>query len=121
MKNLLRKFLVIFFLAVSLAPLAISKPAHAGDNFSDDNAMTRSMCNVMIFVTGGAGKTFAAFAIIAVGVGFFSGKISWATMIATAMGIAAIFGAPTIVAAITGSKFTCSEDLSIDKTTDIIG
>ncbi|MBM3590218.1 MAG: hypothetical protein FJX30_02430 [Alphaproteobacteria bacterium] len=39
------------------------------------NALTRVMCNALRIVQGSAGKTFAAFAIIAVGIGFFSGKV----------------------------------------------
>jgi len=66
------------------------------------NSFSRSICNALRVVTGTAGKTFAAFAIIAVGIGFFSGKVSWGLMIGVAAGIAAMFGAPSIVAAISG-------------------
>lgn len=69
------------------------------------------LCRAMNAVTGGVGKTFAAFAVIAVGIGFFSGKISWGAMLGIALGIAAMFGAPTIVAALTGEDaFYCDED-----------
>ena len=73
------------------------------------NSFTRSICNALKVVTGSAGKTFAAFAIIAVGIGFFSGKVSWGLMIGVAAGIAAMFGAPSIVAAISGqdTKTSC--------------
>ena len=41
-------------------------------------------------------------------IGFFTGKVSWGLMIGVAAGIAAMFGAPSIVAAITGkSAFDC--------------
>jgi ABC-type maltose transport system permease subunit len=49
-------------------------------------------------------STFAAFAIISCGIGFFTGKISWGLMIGITAGIAAMFGAPTIVAAIAGGN-----------------
>ena len=50
------------------------------------------------------------FAILSVGIGFFTGKVSWGLMIGVAAGIAGMFGAPTIVAAITGTdKFTCGK------------
>jgi type IV secretory pathway VirB2 component (pilin) len=68
------------------------------------NSFSRSVCNALRIVTGTAGKTFAAFAIIAVGIGFFSGKVSWGLMIGVAAGIAAMFGAPSIVAAISGQN-----------------
>ena len=73
----------------------------AGDS-ANETALSRVMCNVLSIVTGTAGKTFAAFAIVSVGIGFFTGKVSWGLMIGVAAGIAAIFGAPTIVAAISG-------------------
>jgi type IV secretory pathway VirB2 component (pilin) len=62
----------------------------------------------MQIVTGNAGKAFAAFAILSVGIGFFTGKVSWGLMIGVVAGIAAMFGAPSIVSAITGkSSFNC--------------
>jgi type IV secretory pathway VirB2 component (pilin) len=69
---------------------------------ADDNALVVTMCNALGIVTGSGGKAFAAFAIISVGIGFFTGKVSWGLMIGVAAGIAAMFGAPTIVAAISG-------------------
>ena len=69
---------------------------------ANKNAFVDVMCNALKIVTGNAGKAFAAFAIISVGIGFFSGKVSWGLMIGVTAGIAAMFGAPTIVAAIAG-------------------
>ena len=66
------------------------------------NTFSKSMCNALRVVTGSAGKTFAAFAIIATGIGFFTGKVSWGLMIGVTAGIATMFGAPSIVAAISG-------------------
>ena len=66
------------------------------------NTFVKSVCNAFRIVNGAAGKTFAAFAIIATGIGFFSGKVSWGLMIGVAAGIATMFGAPSIVAAISG-------------------
>lgn len=75
---------------------------------SNDNVLVNVMCNALKIVTGNAGKAFAAFAIISIGIGFFTGKVSWGLMIGVAAGIAAMFGAPTIVAAITGeAAFDC--------------
>ena len=74
------------------------------------NSLTRVMCNALRIVTGGAGKTFATFAVIATGIGFFTGKVSWGLMIGVAAGIATMFGGPSIVAAISGenTKTMCS-------------
>ena len=104
----LTKLMIFSFLTFSTIAIVASKPAHA--NISDasyntsSNSLTRVMCNALRVVTGSAGKTFAAFAIIAVGIGFFSGKVSWGLMIGVAAGIAAMFGAPSIVAAISGQN-----------------
>ena len=74
------------------------------------NSFTRSACNALRIVTGGAGKTFATFAVIATGIGFFTGKVSWGLMIGVAAGIATMFGGPSIVSAISGedTKTMCN-------------
>ena len=71
---------------------------------TEDNVLSETMCRVLKIVTGAGGKTFAAFAIVSVGIGFFTGKVSWGLMIGVAAGIAAIFGAPSIVSALSGEK-----------------
>jgi type IV secretory pathway VirB2 component (pilin) len=70
----------------------------------DDNAFVDTLCNALKIITGSGGKAFAAFAIISIGIGFFTGKISWGLLIGVTAGIAAMFGAPTIVAAISGGS-----------------
>ena len=76
----------------------------------NQNTFTKSLCNALRIVSGSAGKTFAAFAIIATGIGFFTGKVSWGLMIGVTAGIATMFGAPSIVAAISGqdTSMSCS-------------
>jgi len=64
------------------------------------------LCNVLQFVTGTVGKTIASFIIIGVGVGFFTAKVSWGLLIGVTLGIAAMFGAPAIIKAVTGSSGT---------------
>ena len=68
------------------------------------NAMAVVLCNVLRFVTGGIGKTIASFIIIGVGIGFFTGKVSWGLLIGVTLGISAMFGAPAIIGAITGDS-----------------
>ena len=68
------------------------------------NTLTDVMCNILRISTGNAGKAFAAFAIISVGIGFFTGKVFWGLMVGVAAGIAAMFGAPQIVSAISGKS-----------------
>ena len=104
-------FSLVAISAVTILPI-LSSSFGLADAFAQldasasvsSNSLNRVMCNALRIVTGGAGKTFAAFAVIATGIGFFTGKVSWGLMIGVAMGIAAMFGAPTIVSAITGKN-----------------
>ena len=96
-------------IAQAYAEAATDANLDATANLSS-NALTRVMCNALRIVTGGAGKTFATFAVIATGIGFFTGKVSWGLMIGVAAGIATMFGGPSIVAAISGqdTKTMCT-------------
>jgi type IV secretion system protein VirB2 len=87
----------------SLASEALAQVEDVASSVSS-NSLTRVMCNALRIVTGSAGKTFATFAIIATGIGFFTGKVSWGLMIGVAAGIATMFGGPSIVAAISGQS-----------------
>jgi type IV secretion system protein VirB2 len=120
--SLLAKIALFSFVILAVAPVlvpAISSEAlaeeyggssnYASSSQLNSNVLVDVMCNVLRIITGNAGKAFAAFAILSVGIGFFTGKVSWGLMIGVAAGIAAMFGAPTIVAAITGtSTFSCA-------------
>ena len=77
---------------------------------TDKDAMTIVLCNVYVFITGGIGKTICSFVIIGVGIGFFTGKVSWGTLIGVALGIASLFGGPSIMAAVTGTTDTPCKD-----------
>lgn len=109
--------LSFFFLTAVPAVLpAIANNAHAQGVpqpepvDADNNAFVDTMCNALALVQGNAGKAFAAFAIISLGIGFFTGKISWGLMIGVAMGIAAMFGAPTIVNVLSpGNSNSCEQ------------
>jgi type IV secretory pathway VirB2 component (pilin) len=114
---ILAKFALLSFFIVAVAPAIVpvlSSDALAQSSIStssNSNVLVDTMCNVMKIITGNAGKAFAAFAIISIGIGFFTGKVSWGLMIGVAAGIAAMFGAPTIVSAITGrNAYDCSNN-----------
>ena len=99
-------------IAISSDSLAQGKIEQLTKEKADKTALSKVMCNVFSIVTGAAGKTFAAFAIVSVGIGFFTGKVSWGLMVGVAAGIAAIFGAPTIVQAISGgTAVNCATDV----------
>lgn len=96
--------------AIKQQPQPVQAPVQntASSYDANNNVLVSTMCGAMRLVTGNAGKAFAAFAIISLGIGFFTGKVSWGLMIGVAMGIAAMFGAPTIVSALTGKdSFDC--------------
>lgn len=103
----------MLMLAPALLPIADANASVVGSVITGDanqNALVGTMCNVLKLVTGNFGKAVAAFAIISVGIGFFTGKVSWGLMIGVAAGIAAMFGAPTIVAAVSGKDaFDCGQ------------
>lgn len=102
------------FLLLFTIPFFNFLNAHA----ADINSMTGIMCNGYLLFSGNLGKTFAVFAIVALGVGFFLGKVSWGTAIAIALGIGALFGAPVLVRTITGGTTTiCSTSAN----TDVLG
>ena len=114
--SLIARVTLFSFFLLSVAPAlipAMSSAAFAqytgSSNYASSSAVNTNilvdvMCNVLRIVTGNGGKAFAAFAIVSVGIGFFTGKISWGLMMGVAAGIAAMFGANTIVSAITGTS-----------------
>lgn len=65
------------------------------------------LCNALKFLTGGVGKSLAAFACIGVSLAFVSGKVAWTSILAFALGMACIFGAPQIIKAFAGGTLAC--------------
>ena len=115
MKKIVKNFAKL--LALCFLSLVVSQSsAFATKTTSfNDNPMARVLCNVYKIVTGNVGKTFCAFAIVAAGVGFFTGKLNWGLLIALVLGISAIFGAPKIISAITGtSGLACTNQTNIE-------
>jgi len=123
-KNLQKIYKYTFFFIFSLfvvAPAAIGIAAYEaqasdsgglndGTDAGEDDPFSKVVCKVFKIMTGNGGKALAAIVIITVGMGFFTGKVSWGMMIGVAGGIAAMFGAPAIVAAISGeSAYDCGE------------
>ncbi len=100
----LRAFL--FLTLTGLSVLFASANATTTSN-TDVTSIDGAMCNAYKIFNGPLGKVFAVFAIVALGVGFFLGKVSWGTAIAVALGIGAIFGAPALVNNITGGNAVC--------------
>jgi type IV secretory pathway VirB2 component (pilin) len=104
------KLKLYLFLIIALFGVTINT-SFAGEASKIEDVM----CKGYSIFNGPLGKTFAVFAIVALGVGFFLGKVSWGTAIAIALGIGAIFGAPALVATITGGATTCNSSGFGDK------
>ena len=101
-------FLLAFFVALSIFSIA---PAIANDFDGGelDTDMTDLLCTALSFLTGGVGKTLAAFACIGVSLAFVGGKVAWTTVLAFSLGMACIFGAPQIVAIFSGGDKPCAD------------
>ncbi|MBM5782529.1 MAG: TrbC/VirB2 family protein, partial [Pelagibacterales bacterium] len=63
-----------------------------------------TMCNAYNIATGPAGKVLGSIAIVSLGVGFFTGRISWTFMVAVSVGVASMTAAPQIVSVLTGKS-----------------
>jgi type IV secretory pathway VirB2 component (pilin) len=74
---------------------------------ADKNALGDLFCNVYSFVTGTGGRMLAVFIIIFIGVSLLTGKAQPSMMIIPAIGIAFVFGAPTILSLIVGRATVC--------------
>ena len=77
----------------------------------DAEGMGIVVCNIITELQGPVARGVAAFGIIFLGFSLFLGKISWGVALALGIGVAAIFGAESIVGAMLGDSGTgdCSE------------
>lgn len=73
-------------------------PELAMANVTGGGTIGNLLCNVADWFTGPVGQGIATLAIIVVGLGALMGKVSWGMAIIVGIGVAVIFGAPTIVA-----------------------
>ena len=70
-------------------------------------AMEMGICSVTHFLQSGTGKALATVAVTIIGIGALLGKVSWGMALLVAVGVATIFGAGSIVLAITSDSTTC--------------
>ena len=80
--------------------------AMAATVLSEPSALASVLCSVVSWFTGSIGAGIATLAIIVIGVGALMGKVSWGMAIIVGIGVAVVFGAPTIVASLGGTS-TC--------------
>lgn len=99
------------FLTVALFAAAMILPdlAHAAPTTSTvtDSPLGSVLCRLVAWITGPTGRALATLAIIIIGVGALMGKVSWGMAIIVAIGIAIVFGAPTILDLLGGGDSDC--------------
>lgn len=104
--------LLLFSIITSGNIVKASGGTTGGDSSSYTVDTTTTMegliCNVLGFLTGGVGKALAAFACMGIALAFLGGKVSWTLILTFSLGMACIFGAPTIIKAFTGGSAACS-------------
>lgn len=84
-------------LALLAAYAVMLVPADAfANNTGGPTAIVNALCTVVNWFIGPVGTAVATLAIIIIGVGALMGKVSWGMAIIVGMGVAVIFGAPTI-------------------------
>jgi type IV secretory pathway VirB2 component (pilin) len=59
-------------------------------------SIVNALCEVISWFLGDVGTAIATLAIIIIGIGALMGKVSWGMAIIVGLGVAVIFGAPTI-------------------------
>lgn len=104
----LRKF---FLFLISFQFLfCFSVPVFATTQKKDDktkgsaNEISDKFCSIVRILQGGPMKSVAIIAIMAVGIGTFTGRFQWATALVTGAGIIVIFSAPTVVSIFAGGE-----------------
>lgn len=78
-----------------------------GGGGGDSATIGGLLCRVADWFTGSVGQGIATLAIIVIGIGALMGKVSWGMAIIVGIGVAVIFGAPTIVQELSGNQSGC--------------
>lgn len=94
-------------LALFVAVMVVPDMALAGAGGGDAGKITEVLCTLVNWMTGATGRAIATLAIIIIGVGALMGKVSWGMAIIVALGIAIIFGAPTLLNLLGGTGDNC--------------
>jgi type IV secretion system protein VirB2 len=101
-------------MAFMLLALVAVSPSDALAGGVDATGMSAVVCNIVEELQGPIARGVAAFGIIFLGFSLFLGKISWGVALALGIGVAAIFGAQTIVnAMIGGTGSSCTGETAV--------
>lgn len=97
--------LALAMAAICLVMISAESAFATGTSASaGDDVIGGTLCKIANNLTGNIARAIATFAIFAVGVGLFMGRMQWATAAATAAGVAIVFGAPQLVAWVSGDS-----------------
>ncbi|PZP86280.1 MAG: hypothetical protein DI582_03475 [Azospirillum brasilense] len=99
--------LVLTYAAFLVPADALASGATFTAPSSDSTILGDLLCGVADWFNGAVGKGIATLAIIVIGVGALMGKVSWGMAIIVGLGVAVIFGAPTIVDELAGGGTGC--------------
>ena len=91
--------------AVMLGAVVLMIPEFA---IAEATTMEKGICSVVEFLQSGTGKALATVAVTIIGIGALLGKVSWGMALLVAVGVAVIFGAGSIVDAITEDDGNCT-------------
>lgn len=110
----MKKLFVFMFLIFIMSTTNESARGESNDMSGPDTKieMETIICNVLGFVTGGVGKALAAFVCAGTALAFLAGKVSWTLVLTFTLGMACIFGAPTIIKVFTGTGEVACEGTS---------
>lgn len=87
-------------LLAAYAVLLLPSGALAASVSSTASGLESVLCSIVNWFTGPIGAGIATIAIIVIGVGAMMGKVSWGMAIIVALGVGVVFGAKTIVTAL---------------------
>ena len=104
LKNKDQMMSLVWGLIAAYAVLLIPMDAAAANGTNTGGAIGDILCTVVSWFTGRLGQGIATLAIIVIGVGALMGKVSWGMAIIVGIGVGVIFGAPTIVASLSGQS-----------------
>jgi type IV secretory pathway VirB2 component (pilin) len=97
------KLTLAFLVAYCVVLLPMDSMAQA-----TPTGLSEVLCNVVGWFTGTIGKALATLAIIVIGIGALMGKVSWGMAIIVGLGVGVIFGAESIVDALSsGAAGSC--------------
>ncbi len=102
----MKKYLALIFLAFGVfGVFALSSAAPTERvKFSENNAISDSVCKIYYTFTGTIAKAMAVFVIIVTAFGFLLGKVSWGIVISIAIAIGMLFSGEAMLRIFVGPK-----------------